>query len=207
MAQKKKKKKVQGTSERFRIFVDYENAPDCLDLVERYEIDQVWIFVGRQQKKIPPRGRAADAAVGPCRALGGPGRGGEERPGFHPGHARGHPPHPGRGDGRVRDLQCRPRIRSAARRAGKGRPQGGPGQSRACRGTPEETVAKGPRRKRQERHRAPRHRPPRHRQHPRTRRRGPPGRRQTLRSRRPRPARRVQLDLRAGARTIGWTPT
>lgn len=48
---RKTKKKVAKPI--YRIFVDYENAPDCLPLVEEYDHEEVWIFVGRQQKKIP----------------------------------------------------------------------------------------------------------------------------------------------------------
>ncbi len=48
----RKKKRVVSTN-RLRIFVDYENAPDCLEAIEAYDHEQVWIFVGRQQKKIP----------------------------------------------------------------------------------------------------------------------------------------------------------
>jgi ribosomal protein S8E len=51
MGKRKKKKKPPGG--RYRIFVDYENAPDCLPLIEKYDFEGVWIFVGRQQKKIP----------------------------------------------------------------------------------------------------------------------------------------------------------
>ncbi|MBN2492648.1 MAG: hypothetical protein JXQ29_17510 [Planctomycetes bacterium] len=48
-----KRKKKQTPGARYRIFVDYENAPDCLPLIEQYDFEGVWIFVGSQQKKIP----------------------------------------------------------------------------------------------------------------------------------------------------------
>jgi hypothetical protein len=53
MGKKKQKKVLTLASPLHRIFVDYENAPDCLPLIEEYDHDEVWIFVGRQQKKIP----------------------------------------------------------------------------------------------------------------------------------------------------------
>lgn len=46
-------RKRSTISNRLRIFVDYENAPDCVEVIESYDHEQVWIFVGRQQKKIP----------------------------------------------------------------------------------------------------------------------------------------------------------
>lgn len=52
---KKKRRKTSASraEERYRVFVDYENSPDSLALVEDFNVDEVWIFVGRQQKKIP----------------------------------------------------------------------------------------------------------------------------------------------------------
>jgi len=51
MARKKKKK--SRPSLQYRIFIDYENSPDCLKSITDYECEEVWSFVGRQQKKIP----------------------------------------------------------------------------------------------------------------------------------------------------------
>jgi hypothetical protein len=55
MGKKKKRRKssAAGADERYRVFVDYENSPESLALVEEFDVDEVWIFVGRQQKKIP----------------------------------------------------------------------------------------------------------------------------------------------------------
>jgi hypothetical protein len=55
MGKKRRRKKAaaQSADARYRVFVDYENSPDSLALVEDFNVDEVWIFVGRQQKKIP----------------------------------------------------------------------------------------------------------------------------------------------------------
>jgi len=47
------KKKKRSLAQRYRIFVDYENSPDCLEMIKTLDYEEVWIFVGRQQKKIP----------------------------------------------------------------------------------------------------------------------------------------------------------
>lgn len=50
---RRRKTTAAGADERYRVFVDYENSPESLELVEQFNVDEVWIFVGRQQKKIP----------------------------------------------------------------------------------------------------------------------------------------------------------